>query len=486
MTKPAFTRLAAVVALAVAPAATSATAARAPFKGKVCALATAKQVTAITGVSSRCVNACPEPAPGATIYVGNWAGKTPTSPRLQVSVQVYKDSGMLRLAKSNLDVGLPGPPRKVAGIGSAAYEATGGGSTAIRFATGRYVATGHPLDHRETKPDGARDLREDAREATRVAPTAGGFEEEGGDRPAGANPCPMRFHARLLLPLAVALSLVPAATADVGDPPVTVISDSVLTSVVWHQQNLDVLAQGLDLDLHVAVGRRLGGTSITFEGAAAPTLLDLVPTLPAIGPRVLVEMGYNDDPAAFRAEAEQAIELLLARGAHSILWPTLFESRAAFASMNRDLRALALIHPELILADWNAEAQGHADWFQSDRLHVSETGGAALAALLHGGLLSPTAATRPPVVLPPATVGKRFAAVLPAAAGATWSLAGGSLPAGVALGADGRVGGTPRAAGRFVADVFAESPGFLVGHERVTLDVHRAPPPKKPKRRAKR
>ncbi len=297
----------------------------------------------------------------------------------------------------------------------------------------------------------------------------------------------MRFHVRLLLPLAVALWLVPAATAGVGDPPVTVISDSVLTSVVWHQQNLDVLAQGLDLDLHVAVGRRVGGTSITFEGAAAPTLLDLVPTLPAIAPRVLVEMGYNDDPAAFRAEAEQAIELLLQRGARSILWPTLFESKPELASMNRDLRALALAHPELTLADWNADAQGHGDWFQSDLLHVSETGGAALAALLHAGLVSPDAPGRPPVSLPPARVGARFAAVLPAAAGTTWSLAAGGLPPGVALGPDGRVAGTPRAAGRFVADVFAESATFLVGHERVTLDVRPAPPRKrKAKRKTKR
>ncbi len=137
----ALARLTAAVVLAAALAATAATAARAPFKGKVCALATAKQVTAIPGVSSRCVNGAPEPAPGATIYVGNWAGKTPTSPRLQVSVQVYKDAGMLRVAKSNLDQGLPGPPKKITGIGSGAYEATGGGSTAIRFAAGGYVAT---------------------------------------------------------------------------------------------------------------------------------------------------------------------------------------------------------------------------------------------------------------------------------------------------------------------------------------------------------
>lgn len=134
-------RLTVVVALAAALAATSAAAAaRAPFKGKVCALATAKQVGTIKGVSSRCVNAKPQPGPGATIYTGDWAGKTPTSPNVQVTIQAYKDSGMLTLAKRNLEQGLPGRPKRIAGIGSAAYEATGAGSTAIHFAVGKYVA----------------------------------------------------------------------------------------------------------------------------------------------------------------------------------------------------------------------------------------------------------------------------------------------------------------------------------------------------------
>jgi hypothetical protein len=109
-------------------------------KLNVCSLLTAKQVAAIRGVSSKCANAKPAPGPGATIYVANWAGKTPTSPRVQVTVSLYADQGLLQLAKRNLKQGLPGVPRKVAGIGSAAFEATGASATGIRFAVGKYVA----------------------------------------------------------------------------------------------------------------------------------------------------------------------------------------------------------------------------------------------------------------------------------------------------------------------------------------------------------
>ena len=105
----------------------------------VCRLLTAKQAAAVQGVSPKCTPAKPMAGPGSRIYVANWAGKTPRSPGLQVTVSRYTDQGALGLAKRNLNQGLPGTPKKVAGIGSAAYEATGGISTAVRFAEGNDV-----------------------------------------------------------------------------------------------------------------------------------------------------------------------------------------------------------------------------------------------------------------------------------------------------------------------------------------------------------
>lgn len=125
-----------LVALATASAAA---AGHARFDRNVCHLLSAKQVAAIDGLSPKCTNAPAAAGPGAKIYVGNWAGKTPQSPQLQVTVSVYADPGMLQLAKRNLNQGLPGAPKKVAGIGTAAYEASGASARGVRFALGKEI-----------------------------------------------------------------------------------------------------------------------------------------------------------------------------------------------------------------------------------------------------------------------------------------------------------------------------------------------------------
>lgn len=109
------------------------------FAGNVCALLSAKQVTAISGVSTKCANAAPSQGPGSTIYIGNWAGVTPTSPTLQVTIASYSDAGLLHLAKQNLKEGLSGPPKKVTGLGAPAYEAKGGLAVGIHITLGKYL-----------------------------------------------------------------------------------------------------------------------------------------------------------------------------------------------------------------------------------------------------------------------------------------------------------------------------------------------------------
>jgi hypothetical protein len=131
------------VAIAAVLITASAAAAPPTFKGNVCALLTAKQVTAISGVTAKCKNVPPLPGPGSTQYVGNWAGVTSKSPALQVTVVKYTDPGVLQLAVHNLKQGLSGgTPTKVAGIGDAAFEAKGTASAGpgIHGAIGKYIA----------------------------------------------------------------------------------------------------------------------------------------------------------------------------------------------------------------------------------------------------------------------------------------------------------------------------------------------------------
>ena len=91
-----------LVAVAVASLAASAAGATGRFKSNVCGLLSAKQVTAVHGLTAKCTNAKPAQGPGSTIYVGNWAGQTARSPQLQVTVFHYTDAGALQLATRNL------------------------------------------------------------------------------------------------------------------------------------------------------------------------------------------------------------------------------------------------------------------------------------------------------------------------------------------------------------------------------------------------
>jgi hypothetical protein len=128
-------RMSLVIAAVLAVA--SSAAASPKFNGNVCALLTTQQVTAITGVSAKCNNQPPLPGMGGKTYVGDWASLLPKGPTLQVTVSVFSDPVWLAKAIHNLMQGLNGPPKKVTGIGTAAYEATGAYAVGIHTYVGK-------------------------------------------------------------------------------------------------------------------------------------------------------------------------------------------------------------------------------------------------------------------------------------------------------------------------------------------------------------
>jgi nitrous oxidase accessory protein NosD len=128
-----------VVLSVVAVAAAAPALAGSGFTGNVCGLVPAKQVAMVAGATKKCANAKPLPGLGSKIYTGNWVGATAKSASLQVTVAVYSDAGALQLAKRNLEQGLPGPPKKIAGLGAPAYGATGAMGAGIHVAVGKDV-----------------------------------------------------------------------------------------------------------------------------------------------------------------------------------------------------------------------------------------------------------------------------------------------------------------------------------------------------------
>jgi hypothetical protein len=239
---------------------------------------------------------------------------------------------------------------------------------------------------------------------------------------------------------------------------VTVIGDSITTAVEYDPAARPILAGGIDLDLQLAVCRRLVGDSCPYDGSKPPTLVALLPSL-RLGSTVVVAVGYNDFEDTFAESVETALQALEQAGAKHILWLTLRAERQSYLHMNDIIHAAAERHAEMTIVDWNLYSRSHPDWFQPDGLHLTDVGAIAMATLVHRSLDELGLVAAPPVpalaivtkMLPTARVGRPYVARLIASGGKlpiAWIRVAGTIPRGLHLRRDGRLIGTPRVAGR--------------------------------------
>lgn len=246
-----------------------------------------------------------------------------------------------------------------------------------------------------------------------------------------------------------------AATVAV-QPRVTAIGDSVLTAILWYETARSILGDGVDLQLEVEVCRRLTGESCPFEGARPPNVLQVVGARgPALGPTVIVAVGYSDPEETFTQAVDETVGALSRVGVTRILWPTYAERSERLAGMNRILRAAATRYRQLTIVDWNAYARDRWGWFQSDGIHLTVAGGVGLATLLHTALVEALAPATPLAVvsrrLTTGYAGRTFATRLRASGGSPpyrWQLTSGPLPKRLHLRPNGLVHGVPVAPGR--------------------------------------
>ncbi len=233
------------------------------------------------------------------------------------------------------------------------------------------------------------------------------------------------------------------------------IGDSIPTAMQYDEQARAILTRGVDIDLQLAVCRRLVGDSCPYAGSRPLTLVALLPTL-QLGSTVVVAVGYNDYESNFSDSVETVLKALTAAGVEHVLWVTLRAERQSYIHMNQIVSDAAAKHPELTVVDWNLYSRSHPDWFQDDGLHLNGDGAVAMATLLHKafaglGLVAPP----PPKLaittraLPEARVGRAYRVRLKATGGALplrWSRLG-ALPTGLRLESSGVIVGTPKTAG---------------------------------------
>jgi putative Ig domain-containing protein len=257
-----------------------------------------------------------------------------------------------------------------------------------------------------------------------------------------------------------ALAFAFASRASPAPPHVTVIGDSVLTAVEWNTAPRGALEHGFDVDMEVGVCRRIAAESCPYEGGRVPTVMDVIAGLGVrLGPTVLVEVGYNDDPRTFESDVEAAVQAMLRLGVQRVLWANFPASSQRWSDMNAALDVVAERHREVTIIDWDHASHERWSWFQGDGIHLLYEGAMAMATLFNDALVQLTAPPTPPppppraagTQLPPARVGQLYSANLAAESGTApyrWRSVGGPLPRGLHLLANGSITGVPRRPGR--------------------------------------
>jgi hypothetical protein len=209
-----------------------------------------------------------------------------------------------------------------------------------------------------------------------------------------------------------------------------------------------IIHQGIDLDLEVAACRRLVDDSCPPN---PPSTVDVIKRLgPAVGPTVVIAVGYNDFEDHYAGEIDDTLAALAAASVKHSFWLTLRAAHHPYINMNDEIVAAAASHPNMTVIDWNIYSRSHPDWFQADGIHLLSPGSEAMAGLIHDKLVAAGVAV-PPVrvktsVLAAAKRRHAYRSRLTADGGLapyTWSLAG-RLPVGLHLRSTGVISGAPR------------------------------------------
>ena len=259
----------------------------------------------------------------------------------------------------------------------------------------------------------------------------------------------------------------------------TLIGDSVADAIVETSTAVAEAKREVALDLQVAPCRRIAGDSCPYNGVRPQNVVDLVQSLgPALGPNVVVAVGYNDPEDTYPQDLASALAALQQAGVKRVFWLTLRAARHPYLTMNAALEAAAASHPELTVVDWNVYSRSHPDWFQSDGIHLDGAGALAMATLIHKTLVSAGVAAPDVRVqtarLPAARRGIGYSARLVGAAGIApyrWSLLE-RAPVGLHLEADGLVRGRPRvASGAYTFNVRITDATGTSSTRRLTLRV---------------
>ena len=189
------------------------------------------------------------------------------------------------------------------------------------------------------------------------------------------------YRASALAALAALAWAMPAGSA--SEPiRVTMLGDSVADSLQYMPSAEQLLQRGYAIRFDLRVCRRLASSGCPFQGAVpSSALVAIRDDGSSLGDVLVVDVGYNDDPALYRAGMDQVIHAAHALGVKRVVWVTLRASWQSFRATNAVIVSEAKKFPQVTVADWDAWSAGKP-WFRPDGLHLTDAGATALARFL--------------------------------------------------------------------------------------------------------
>ena len=190
---------------------------------------------------------------------------------------------------------------------------------------------------------------------------------------------------------ALVLCSVLVATAIAGkkrpNQRVTIFSDSSGAALNWDATARQIVERGNRVRLELyPCGRLTQPGCLTTD--PPPSVLATVRTLGrAIGPNVVVFVGYNDDASTYRHGLPIVLKALWKRGVRHVLWLTLRATSKQYVDTNHAIYAEEQKwRSTMTVLDWNHYAGPHPSWFAPDGIHLSGIGAVGFATYVHRAL----------------------------------------------------------------------------------------------------
>jgi len=171
-------------------------------------------------------------------------------------------------------------------------------------------------------------------------------------------------------------------------PRVTLISDSVAATLLWHPDARVYLAEGFDLRLEALACRKLIAPGCYAYGGNPPSALETIRMLGTeLGPVVVIDVGYNDRPDEYAQGLDMVMQALVDAHVERVIWVTLNEHEDVWGQTNAFIRDAPKRWPQVVVADWAPVAAENPSWF-ADLVHLNADGANGFAHFLRPIILT--------------------------------------------------------------------------------------------------